>query len=269
MLRLIAIFQISVIFLTSSNLSIASKCYFTDTSKVESFDSIILYSTEYGKYTKHFDTPYWHINDLKILDFANKWLGTRYEFGGEGHRGIDCSALTQKFSLSFLNAAIPRTAYEQFLFLKESISFNHLKPGDLLFFHTTRPGISHVGIYLINHKFLHASIHGVTIDDLRDPYYKKALRAAKRLPDYESKSQFINFQNIRVINISGKYKSEIILKVLNLDKQIFDILNPSFDLLVWDSYMLRLPKEKMELFISLKPKILEESIASLMNFRND
>jgi cell wall-associated NlpC family hydrolase len=64
----------------------------------------------------------------------------------------------------------------------EHIKRNDLEEGDLVFFHTTRKGISHVGVYLGNNKFVHASLnYGVTISDLNDPYYSRAFRAGGRV----------------------------------------------------------------------------------------
>jgi cell wall-associated NlpC family hydrolase len=109
-----------------------------------------------------------NLNLFKVLD---EWLGTRYRLGGSTKEGIDCSALMQIFFTSLYGLSIPRTAREQFDFSRK-ISRTELKEGDLVFFNTIG-GVSHVGMYLQNNKFIHASTGGVTISDLYEEYWMK------------------------------------------------------------------------------------------------
>jgi lipoprotein Spr len=67
------------------------------------------------------------------------------------------------------------------------ISRTELKEGDLLFFNT-RSGVSHVGIYLQNNKFVHASVSGVMISDMFEPYYVKHFIAAGRVTNMNNNS---------------------------------------------------------------------------------
>lgn len=109
-----------------------------------------------------------NINLFKLLD---EWMGTRYRFGGATKDGIDCSAFTQTLFLSLYGITLPRTAREQYDFSKK-VSRTELKEGDLVFFNTIG-GVSHVGMYLQNNKFVHASTGGVTISDLYDEYWSR------------------------------------------------------------------------------------------------
>lgn len=114
---------------------------------------------------------------LKSIDY---WYGTRYRMGGTTKTGIDCSAFVQAVYLSAFAMSIPRTAFEQFR-ITNRISAVEMKEGDLVFFNTTG-GVSHVGIYLTNNKFVHASSSkGVTISDLFDPYYLKRFLGVGRI----------------------------------------------------------------------------------------
>ncbi|MGZ3852789.1 MAG: C40 family peptidase [Flavisolibacter sp.] len=106
------------------------------------------------------------VNVFKVLD---EWMGTRYRLGGSTKDGIDCSAFTQILFNSLYGISLPRTAREQFDF-SQRISRAELKQGDLVFFNTIG-GVSHVGMYLQNNKFVHASTGGVTISDLYDDYW--------------------------------------------------------------------------------------------------
>lgn len=103
--------------------------------------------------------------------------------------GIDCSAYVQKV-YSFLNVPLPRTAREQFK-IGEAISKDELSIGDLVFFRTYASFPSHVGIYLGNNLFIHASSKDkmVTINSLDKPYFVKRFIGAKRLLSDEAEAE--------------------------------------------------------------------------------
>lgn len=118
-------------------------------------------------------------NLLRLID---GWLGTRYALGGSTKAGIDCSALMQIFFTALYGISLPRTAKQQYDFSRP-ISRTELREGDLLFFNT-HGGVSHVGMYICNNKFVHASAsNGVTISDMFDPYYANRLIGAGRVVD--------------------------------------------------------------------------------------
>ncbi|NWF99155.1 MAG: LysM peptidoglycan-binding domain-containing protein [Nitrospirae bacterium] len=120
------------------------------------------------------------IHDRLIL-FAKKMLDIPYRFGGNSLFGIDCSGYVKKvYSLIGIN--LPRSAREQFTEGK-SVETEELNIGDLVFFKTYASFPSHVGIYLGNNLFIHASSRSkkVTIDSLDTPYYFKRFIGAKRV----------------------------------------------------------------------------------------
>lgn len=125
------------------------------------------------------------IADLDIRDrvilLAKKMLNLPYRFGGNGPFGIDCSAYVQKV-YSFCGLSLPRSAREQFR-VGEPIDKEELSVGDLVFFRTYASFPSHVGIYLGNNLFIHASSKSkrVTIDSLEAPYYFRRYIGARRL----------------------------------------------------------------------------------------
>ncbi len=128
------------------------------------------------------------IADLDLRDrlilLAKKMLNLPYRFGGNGPFGIDCSAYVQKV-YSFCGLSLPRSAREQFR-VGEPIDKEELSVGDLVFFRTYASFPSHVGIYLGNNLFIHASSKSkrVTIDSLETPYYIRRYIGARRLlPD--------------------------------------------------------------------------------------
>ncbi|HEX8315078.1 MAG TPA: C40 family peptidase [Flavisolibacter sp.] len=118
------------------------------------------------------------IKNISLFRLIDDWYGVKYLFGGTSKNGIDCSALMQVLFTSIYGISLPRTAKMQYDFSRR-ISRTELKEGDLLFFNT-RGGVSHVGMYLTNNKFVHASTKGVTISDMFDPYYASRLIGAGR-----------------------------------------------------------------------------------------
>ncbi|MDY5437296.1 C40 family peptidase [Peptostreptococcus porci] len=93
----------------------------------------------------------------KVADYAQTLLGTRYTWGGSSTSGFDCSGFTQYVYKNALGVDIPRVSRAQAT-VGSAVSTSSMKVGDLLYFDTTGSGTtSHVGIYLGNGKFIHAS----------------------------------------------------------------------------------------------------------------
>ncbi len=118
----------------------------------------------------------------KLIKIAHAMLDIPYRFGGSSLMGIDCSGYVQKV-FGLLDIVLPRTAREQFR-LGEVVGKEDLSIGDLVFFRTYAKFPSHVGIYLGDNRFIHASSgeRKVTIDSLNAPYYIKRFVGARRLP---------------------------------------------------------------------------------------
>ena len=135
------------------------------------------------KYAILLDQPVEMINDTKLLELIDSWYGTKYKYGGDSRQGVDCSGFTQAFMLSYYDKNIPRNSEEQYQQSKH-IKKKKLRQGDLVFFRTKgkRGGISHVGVYLCNNKFVHASTSsGVMISDLGEDYYSARYAGAGRM----------------------------------------------------------------------------------------
>jgi len=117
----------------------------------------------------------------RLLRVAQRMLSVPYRFGGTTLWGLDCSGFVQK-AFAFLNLDLPRSAREQFG-KGTAVEKADLSPGDLVFFRTYAKYPSHVGIYLGDNRFVHASAgeRKVTIDSLDRPYYLKRYIGAKRL----------------------------------------------------------------------------------------
>lgn len=119
----------------------------------------------------------------RLVLFAKKLLDIPYRFGGNSLLGIDCSAYVQKV-YNIIGVSLPRSAREQFT-EGDPVDKEELSIGDLVFFKTYASFPSHVGIYLGNSLFIHASSRSkkVTIDSLDTPYYFKRFIGAKRVID--------------------------------------------------------------------------------------
>lgn len=127
------------------------------------------------------------LND-QIMAIANlsehqrDWQGTRYRLGGNDRHGIDCSGFMQLTFRELFGIYIPRTTTEQASYGTE-IAKSEVRTGDLVFFNTGRgPNSKHVGVYVKNGLFLHASTKGgVIYSDMNSPYWTRTFWQVRRL----------------------------------------------------------------------------------------
>jgi cell wall-associated NlpC family hydrolase len=134
------------------------------------------------KYSKVMQVSPNSINNVILYQFIDEWYGTRYQMGGTGRRGIDCSALVQKLYNYVYGMDVVRTSLMQFRTSEYIASMDKLKEGDLVFFRIHGGPVSHVGIYLANNYFVHASSSkGVMISNLTENYWQKVYVGGGRL----------------------------------------------------------------------------------------
>ena len=120
-------------------------------------------------------------NEVQLfVKVATGFIGAPYRFGGSSLKGIDCSSFVQKIYRIF-DITLPRNAREQSK-VGISVTREKLTEGDLVFFHTNR-SLGHVGIYIGNNEFVHASSKGkvIRVDNLDAPYYQKRFQRAVRV----------------------------------------------------------------------------------------
>lgn len=118
--------------------------------------------------------------ETQLRTAADDWDGAPHEWGGTSKAGVDCSGLVQSVFESEFRMSLPRTTEEQ-VRTGQRISRSSLQPGDLVFFRHGRKKY-HVGIYLSNDEFLHASSsEGVTISSLDRSYWTERWWQARRL----------------------------------------------------------------------------------------
>ncbi len=134
------------------------------------------------KYAVLLNTEVESLPNKYLLESVDEWYGVRYRVGGNTTKGVDCSGFTVAVYAAVYGIMLPRVSREQFR-TSRRISTTELKEGDLVFFDTRfRGSVSHVGVYLGNNKFAHASVSkGVMVNDLFEPYYLKRFVGAGRI----------------------------------------------------------------------------------------
>ena len=111
-------------------------------------------------------------SNVKLFQFVYDWIGTPYRFGGSSRKGIDCSAFTKELYEKVFNLDIKRNSRDIFSMVTP-VTKDDLKQGDLVFFKIHSRSISHVGIYLGDGRFAHASSRGVAVSSINDAYYSR------------------------------------------------------------------------------------------------
>lgn len=129
------------------------------------------------------DEEYYKDIDAELRVYVKGWLNTPYELGGDSKKGIDCSALTQNIYKKVFHVKLPRRVVEQRV-EGQPVNRDSLLAGDLIVFRAKLFGRPHIGVYLSNNEFVHASTsQGVMISKLTDNYWKRRYKTARRVID--------------------------------------------------------------------------------------
>ena len=122
-------------------------------------------------------------NVRDVIFYALSMVGINYRWGGNSPQtGFDCSGLVSHVFRQIAGLVLPRDSYAMAR-LGRPVSFDELRPGDLVFFNTMRRPFSHVGIYLGERRFVHAPAAGkaVHVVDMTDPYWAARYNGARRI----------------------------------------------------------------------------------------
>lgn len=120
------------------------------------------------------------IENVALYALIDSWYGTIYKYGGCSKEGVDCSNFAGIIYQEIYKKSLTGSSASLFNQCKV-IQKEDLKEGDLLFFKIENNTISHIGVYLQNNKFVHATTKkGVMINDLNEVYYKKYFFKAGR-----------------------------------------------------------------------------------------
>lgn len=144
-------------------------------SKESTFDKN---STIQIKYAELLQVSSEFIENLTLYKFIDKWIGVEYKFGGLTFEGVDCSGFANILYKEVYKKDLPRSSNEIAKIINPKPK-NKLSEGDLLIFDIDGKKNSHVGIFLANDRFIHASTSkGVIISTLNLPYYQKTFSKA-------------------------------------------------------------------------------------------
>jgi lipoprotein Spr len=129
-----------------------------------------------GKLSKKYGLRLTPDDDISLYEAGSGWLGVKHQFGGNTKKGVDCSGFTSIIYKEVYGKQLERSSNGILLKNCEPIDRENLREGNLVFFRTSGRGTpgtaTHVGIYLKNGKFIHASVSsGVIISNLSEPYY--------------------------------------------------------------------------------------------------
>ncbi len=153
-----------------------------DRTITRTFDQVIGELDFYVAYSERLGIPLTGAENKELILAIDEWLGTRYRWGGCSKTGVDCSCLIKTIYETVYGIRLNRSSRDMFYEDVTPVASEALREGDILTFKIRGNRISHVGLYLRDNKFVHASrSEGVTIDDLTNPYFKKRFFAGGRV----------------------------------------------------------------------------------------
>lgn len=158
----------------------------------------------------------------QLTNTAYKYIGVPYVYGGTTTSGLDCSGYT-RLVFKQLGISLNRTSAAQYS-QATAVSKSNLQVGDLVFYNTSGKGVSHVGIYIGNNKFIHsATSTGVTVTSMGESYWAKRYVGAKRIATFDADQVKDVASEVKDASIDFTVytsRSEVAVKladVLNLD----------------------------------------------------
>jgi len=138
-------------------------------------------SSNASKYATLIGVSESELKNKKLIQFLDNWYGVPYKYGGADKHGIDCSHLACQMLKDVYDKKVAGTAGDLEK-MCDHVKESKLKEGDLVFFKIESKSITHVGVYIANNHFMHASSKkGVMISDLNEPYFKKYYYTAGRI----------------------------------------------------------------------------------------
>ena len=123
--------------------------------------------------------------EKKLLVSYSKWKDTKYAWGGDSKKGIDCSALTRRIYREVYGHELPRVSTQQAQTGKK-VSSKNLKAGDIVFF-KPEGRTNHTAVYVGNSLFINASSSkGVVMSSLKSPYWEKYFKYGVRVDKHKN-----------------------------------------------------------------------------------
>ena len=155
---------------------IAVSCIISCSTRKQSKAHSKYNSRTISQLSKQFGLRLTQADNIALYDACSHWLGVKHRNGGNTKKGVDCSGLTSIIYKQVYGKNLERSSANILRKNCTPINRNNLREGDLVFFRTIGSANSktptHVGIYLKNGKFIHASTSkGVIVSSLSEPYY--------------------------------------------------------------------------------------------------
>lgn len=133
------------------------------------------------KYAELLEASPKEIELIELYAFIDEWVGVKYKYGGTTKKGVDCSGFTNLLYNNVFKKELPRSSSD-IAAVAKSVAKKELSEGDFVFFSIRSNKVDHVGIYLANNRFVHASTSkGVIISSLEHPYYAKHFKKGGRI----------------------------------------------------------------------------------------
>lgn len=137
------------------------------------------YNKDITRLSNQFGVRLTQADNLTLYQACSEWLGVKYRYGGNTKKGVDCSGFVSVIYRQVYSVSLERNTANMLIKNCFRIARNYLREGDLVFFRTSgsvKAGTpTHVGIYLKNGKFIHASTSkGVMVSSLSEPYYARS-----------------------------------------------------------------------------------------------
>ena len=160
------IFITSALIFTMSGLSGYSQAI---PVKIDSGTTITSQAGIINKYSQLLNVPKDSIKNIKLYILIEQYSAAPYKYGGNDQTGVDCSGFSCAIEKLVYGVSIPRSTGAQAKAI-ESKNISSLKEGDLVFLKLGGSSINHVGVYLQNGFFIHATSNlGIVLDNLNDP----------------------------------------------------------------------------------------------------
>ena len=113
-------------------------------------------------------------SNTKMYQFIYDWIGTPYRLGGSSKNGVDCSKFVAELYDQVFNTSVGYNSRNIYSKVDMKVAKSDLQPGDFVFFKIRSRNITHIGVYLGDDKFAHASSsRGVMISNLNDAYWRR------------------------------------------------------------------------------------------------
>jgi len=135
-----------------------------------------------NKYAKLLAVPADSITNRRLYALIEWFSSAPYKFGGSDVNGVDCSGFTYVIEKQVYSVEIPRSTLQQSSFVSVK-NITDLQEGDLIFLKLGGSAVNHVGVYLQNGYFVHATSNmGLVIDNLTDPYIQQRFMSCGAVP---------------------------------------------------------------------------------------